>query len=96
MLYKLLDIEGAAAILSSQVDQQGEFIGQTLIEELAKVTTDIMCEFRAMDEIPLDRDEWWQADLEDRKAKGDFNVTVQAESSNYQRKILPWEQIEFD
>jgi len=42
-----------------------------------------MCEFRAMDEIPLDRDEWWQADLEDRKAKGDFNVTVQAESSNY-------------
>ena len=68
----------------------------TLIEELARVTTDIMCEFRAMDEIPLDREDWWKADLAQRKEAGDFNVTVQAESSNYQRKILPWEQIEFD
>ena len=96
MLYKLMKLEGAAAILSDAVDQQGEFVGITLIEELARITTDIMCEFRAMDEIPLDRDEWWQADLAERKESGDFNVTVQAESSNYQRKILPWEQIEFD
>jgi hypothetical protein len=83
MLYKLMKMDGAAAVLNDMVDQQGEFVGLTLIEELARVTTDIMCEFRAMDEIPLDREDWWKADLEQRKEAGDLNVTVQAESSNY-------------
>lgn len=64
MLYKLLKLEGAAAILNDQVDQQGEFVGLTLIEELARVTTDVMCEFRELDEIPLKREDWWKADLE--------------------------------
>ena len=64
MLYKLMKMDGAAAILNDQVDQQGEFVGLTLIEELARVTTEVMCEFRAQDEIPLHREDWWKADLE--------------------------------
>lgn len=47
-----------------------------MIEELNRVTTDIMCEFRAEDEIPLDRADWWKEDLEERKLAGDLNVTV--------------------
>lgn len=78
-----MKMDGAAAVLHDMIDQQGEFVGLTLIEELARVTTDIMCEFRAMDEIPLDREDWWKADLAQRKEAGDFNVAVQAESSNY-------------
>lgn len=91
-----MKMEGAAAVLHDMVDQQGEFVGKTLIEELSRVTTDIMCEYRELDEIPLKREDWWKADLAQRKEAGDLNVAVQAESSNYQRKILPWEQIEFD
>jgi hypothetical protein len=49
------------------VGGEGEFIGINLIEELNKLTTEVMCEFRSLDEIPIDRRDWWKNDLEDRK-----------------------------
>lgn len=55
---------------------EGEYVGENFIDNLMALTTDIMCEFRAMDEIPFDRKDWWKNDLEDRKAKDDFTVTV--------------------
>ena len=36
-------------------------------------------------------------ELERRKKEGEFNLQVNEESkTNYQRKILPWEQVEYD
>jgi tRNA G18 (ribose-2'-O)-methylase SpoU len=55
-----------------------------------------MSDFRREDEIPINRNDWWKHDLMERKEKPDFCVCVNEESSNYQRKILPWEHIEFD
>lgn len=35
--------------------------------------------------------------LKQRQAEGNFNLQINEESqSNYQRKILPWEQVEYD
>jgi hypothetical protein len=32
-----------------------------------KLTTEVMCEFRIMDEIPIKKGDWWKNDLEERK-----------------------------
>jgi len=42
-----------------------------------------MTEYRAQDEIPIVRKDWWKNDLEERKTREDFSVSVQEESSNY-------------
>jgi len=69
-----------------------------IVEELEAVTLECMAEYRHEDpdEIPLMRRDFWKAKFEERKRDQDFNVILTEESSNYQRKILPWEHVEFD
>lgn len=55
-----------------------------------------MTEYRQEDEIPFERKDWWKNDLAQRKEQEDFSVSVQEESSNYQRKILPWDHVQYD
>jgi tRNA G18 (ribose-2'-O)-methylase SpoU len=96
LLYKCLALEGAQQVLTYDLTVEGEFIGKTFVDELNKVTTDIMGQFRHVEEVPYEKKDWWKKDLEARKEDPDFNVTVTEESSNYQRKILPWNHVEFD
>ncbi len=69
-----------------------------IVEELEAVTLECMTEYRHEDpdEIPQMRKDFWKAQFEERKKGEDFNVRVTEESGNYQRKILPWEHVEFD
>ena len=96
LLYKALNLEGAVQVLRSEMGPEGEYVGLSLAEELVRVTTEVMSEYRHEDEIPIERKDWWKHDLAQRREKPDFCVSVPQESSNYQRKILPWEHIEFD
>lgn len=70
-------------MLTYDLTVEGEFIGKTFVDELNKVTTDIMGQFRHCEEVPYDKKDWWKKDLEERKESPDFNVTVTEESSNY-------------
>lgn len=60
------------------------------------MTTELMTWYRHEDEIPIERKDWWKHDLAERRKKDDFNVQINEESSNYQRKILPWEYVEYN
>lgn len=62
---------------------EGEYIGASLVEELNKITVDVMTEYRTDDEIPFKRGDWWMNDLAERKLQENFSVTINEESSNY-------------
>jgi hypothetical protein len=96
ILYKCLSLQGAAQVLTYDLTVEGEYIGPNFIEELNTNTTDIMGQYRHCEEIPYEKKDWWKKDLEDRKENDDFNVCVSEESTNYQRKILPWNHVQFD
>ena len=53
---------------------EGEHIGPNLIEELMKMTTELMTWYRHEDEIPIERKDWWKHDLAERRKKDDCNV----------------------
>lgn len=67
ILYKCLSLDGAAHILSYDMTVEGEYIGVNFIEELFKNTTDIMGDFRHIEEVPYEKKNWWMKDLEARK-----------------------------
>ena len=68
------------------------------IEELDAIALECMSEYRHGDdeEVPLFRKDYWKNEYEERKKNQDFSVKITAESTNYQRKILPWEYVEYD
>ena len=55
LLYKALNLEGAVQVLRSEMGPEGEYVGLSLAEELVRVTTEVMSEYRHEDEIPIER-----------------------------------------
>ena len=68
-------------VLSVRISQEGEFVGVPLIETLRTITTEVMCEYRREDYIPIERKDWWKVEFERRKEEGEFQLVVNEEST---------------
>lgn len=98
-MHTVLSIGGVKAILSTPIDQQGEFLSQPFVERIKEVTSEVMSEIRNKGEepMPIKRESLWKEELKARQDAGEANLQInEASQSNYQRKILPWEQVEYD
>lgn len=92
-----LNKDGVDIVLSTKISKEGEYVGAPLVETLKTLTTEVMSEYRALDYIPIERKDWWKEEFERRKTEGEFELVMNEESGqNYQKKILPWEEIEVD
>ena len=92
---------GFAAIISTQIDEYGEFIRKPFVETLREVTAEILTELRRVNGFAAiqqgERADYWQRELKAREEAGQLNLQVTSfagEKDNYQRKILPWEELE--
>ena len=52
--------DGVDVVLGSRISQEGEFVGVPLIETLRTITSEVMCEYRREDYIPIERKDWWK------------------------------------
>ena len=52
--------DGVDIILSTQINKEGEYVTQPLVETLRTLTTEAMCEYRKEDYIPIERKDWWK------------------------------------
>ena len=68
-------------VLSVRISQEGEFVGVPLIETLRTITTEVMCEYRREDYIPIERKDWWKVEFERRKEEGEFQLVMNEEST---------------
>ena len=68
-------------VLSVKISQEGEFVGVPLIETLRTITTEVMCEYRREDYIPIERKDWWKVEFERRKEEGEFQLVMNEEST---------------
>lgn len=88
---------GLTLILSTKLDPFGEFIGEHLIETLRSITAEELTCMRTQDIQFIDKRDFWKNDLQERIERGDFNVAMnEDQNQNYQKKILPWEDLEKD
>lgn len=84
--------DGVEIILTERIDSWGEFCQPGIIDAMKTITTDTISEYRALDNVPSEPKNYWKDEFERRQAKPDFKVHMNEEgSSNYQRKILPWD-----
>ncbi|CDW83820.1 rrna methylase family [Stylonychia lemnae] len=91
------NLKGVHVVLSTQIDSQGEFLSVPFVEKMREVLSVGISEIRKQDFQPIDREDLWKKELEIRKENGTYQVNFNEESTqNYQRKILPWEQVEYD
>ena len=67
-----LNNDGVDVVLSTKISQQGEYVSEPLILTLRTLTTEVMCEYRHEDHIPLERKDWWKEEFERRKQEGEF------------------------
>lgn len=56
-----LHSDGVDVVLSTRISKEGEYVGAPLIETLRTLTTEVMCEYRKEDHIPLEKKDWWKA-----------------------------------
>ena len=56
-----LGADGVNIVLSTIINREGEYVGEPLIKTLRTLTTEVMCEYRAEDYIPIERKDWWKA-----------------------------------
>ena len=52
--------EGVDVVLSTKISHEGEYVSQPLVETLKVITTEVLCDYRREDYIPLDRRDWWK------------------------------------
>ena len=52
--------DGVDVVLSTSISKEGEYISEPLIQTLRTITTEVMCEYRHEDYIPIERKDWWK------------------------------------
>ena len=52
--------DGVDIVLSSKINKEGEYVGQPLVETLRTITTEVLCEYRKEDYVPLEKKDWWK------------------------------------
>ena len=68
--------DGVDIVLSTKISKEGEYVGVPLVETLRKITTEVMCEYRKSDYIPIERKDWWKEELERRKKEGEVQLVM--------------------
>ena len=52
--------EGVDIVLCTKINKEGEFVSEPLVDTLRELTTEVMCEYRKEDYIPIERKDWWK------------------------------------
>ena len=79
------------------MNQYGEFLPEkTAVDQIKDNISDVVHVIRNADEYlqPLKREKVWKEELKRRKDEEELKMGTSESVQNYQRKVLPWEEVE--
>ena len=59
-LDQLLESDGVDQVLSHPLNAQGEYCGESFVETLRQITSELISEFRREDVHPAEQKDWWK------------------------------------
>jgi len=74
---KMIEGNGLDVVLSTEIDEYGEFMHEPFSESMRIMTSEAMSIFRDQDHFLGDRDEYWLKLYKAREAAGNLNLQMQ-------------------